>query len=172
MEACLARIAAQLVANMSIRSRIGQLFMIGVDTFRSTPDLERCLRSGKLGGVFVRRDLNTRDTRKLTSFIQSLHTNARAATGALPLLIATDDEGGHFLNYPNIMSPWPNNAAVGASSDGDRAFAYGRGYGEVRKGIGESNRDIYVSRSALPYWNPLTVLWTCLGKCTSASGPM
>ena len=140
MEGCLARIAEQLVANMPIRSRIGQLFMIGVDTFRSTPDLERCLRSGKLGGVFVRRDLNTRDTRKLKSFIQSLHMNARAATGALPLLIATDDEGGHFLNYPNIMSPWPNNAAVGASSDGDRAFAYGRGYGEVRQGVRECNR--------------------------------
>ena len=76
-----------------------------------------CLARGELSGVFLARSFSSKLTRtiirkkinKLSSTLAKVHGSM------LPLLVSSDDEGGHRLNYPAVFSHWPSLMAIGAT---------------------------------------------------------
>ena len=53
-----------------------------------------------------------------------------------PLIIASDDEGGHFNNYPYAFSEWPNNLGLASVNDTIAAHRFGLEYGKELKSVG------------------------------------
>ena len=106
--------AAALVAQMSDEEVLGQLFMMAYPT-DTPPDLlfEWISRRG-LGGVKI-FGWNAEDTDKLAIAVAAIQKAALSTNGAIPLLVATDQEGGWIRHVKGATSVTPGNMAIGAS---------------------------------------------------------
>ena len=97
-----------------------------------------CLARGELSGVFLARSFSS----KLTRTIIREHVNQLSSTlekvhgSMLPLLVSSDDEGGHRLNYPAVYSQWPSLMSIGATNNPLIGRQYGLGYGHDLKQVG------------------------------------
>jgi len=111
---------------MSLAERAGELFMIGFPGTEPEDVPESLIREEGVGGVILfARNLRSPDqVRRLIAHIQSLgaapsprlaHPDGPVA--GLPLLIATDQEGGIVLRF--TATPWPGAMALGAAADPD-----------------------------------------------------
>ncbi len=97
---------------MSLAEHAGELFMIGFSGTEPADVPESLIRGQGVGGVilFARNLRSPGQVRRLTAHIQSLSPN-------LPLLIATDQEGGIVLRFE--ATSWPGAMALGAAADPD-----------------------------------------------------
>ncbi|WP_374712206.1 beta-N-acetylhexosaminidase [Symbiobacterium terraclitae] len=93
---------------MSLAARAGELFMIGFRGAAPEDVPEGFLRAEGVGGVilFARNLVSPEQARRLTDRIQS-------CSAGLPLLIATDQEGGIVLRLS--ATPWPGAMSLGAA---------------------------------------------------------
>ena len=133
------RMARAIVKTLSTEDLVGAVMVIGVDSYEYTPSLHKAVKEGRLAGIFLHRDVTTRtkDVRTVKTYTDWLQARARVAWGdSLPLIIASDDEGGHFNNYPYAYQEWPNNLAVAAVNDTTKAYEYGREYGKNIRSTG------------------------------------
>lgn len=78
--------------SMSVREKLGQMFMIDVSGTELTPSLAAHLRDGAYGGVIF-FDWNVESAAQTAAFIRQLQDLAVVETG-VPLLVAVDQEGG------------------------------------------------------------------------------
>ncbi len=78
--------------SMATADLIGQHFVVDFSGPEITPDLERLIREGRVGGVilFVKNIRSVPQVRTLTADLQRLAVDA----GLPPLLITIDQEGG------------------------------------------------------------------------------
>jgi beta-N-acetylhexosaminidase len=105
--------AAALVEAMSDREALGQVFMIGYKGEEPTPELLDWIRNRNLGGVkLFTRNVNTLEG--LARSVRLLQEQAARTRLAIPLFIATDQEGGWVQHIRAGTSQTPGNIAIGA----------------------------------------------------------
>ncbi|MGE5333760.1 MAG: glycoside hydrolase family 3 N-terminal domain-containing protein [Nitrososphaerota archaeon] len=119
------RYVNQLISHMTLDEEIGQMIMLGFLETQMSPTLAYTIKQYHLGSVvlYAWNITGADQVRQLTSQIQ--------AEGDLPLLIATDQEGGSVNRLQAVDGPLPSAAAMGAS--GNPAYVRQRGAGDAQQ---------------------------------------
>jgi beta-N-acetylhexosaminidase len=117
--------AAALVERMSDEQALAQTFMLGWVGATPSPLILDWIRDRHIGGVKI-FGWNTEDTTKLAETVGALQTEALRGAFHIPLLVATDQEGGWIRHVKGATSETPGNMAIGAS--GRPMDAYWSGY--------------------------------------------
>jgi beta-N-acetylhexosaminidase len=117
--------AAALVARMSDEEALAQTFMLGWVGAVPSPLILDWIRDRHIGGVKI-FGWNTEDTTKLAETVGALQREALRGPLGIPLLVATDQEGGWIRHVKGATSETPGNMAIGAS--GRPMDAYWSGY--------------------------------------------
>jgi beta-N-acetylhexosaminidase len=106
--------ADRLLARMSDEEIVAQVFMVGWPSAEPTPELLEWIRRRNIGGVKV-FGWNADDLRRLAETIGILQREALATANSIPLLTATDQEGGWVRHVRGETAITPGNMAIGAS---------------------------------------------------------
>ncbi len=119
-----------LLRNLSLEQKVGQLFLFGFEGTAVTPEVEQWFREVHPGGVIL-FGKNIADAAQLQQLTADLQALAAADTG-LPLFIAIDQEGGEIVRID-----WLDDG-VSQSQIADPAQAYQAGVerGRELKGLG------------------------------------
>ena len=118
-------LAVHLTEQMTDEQALAQTFMLGWVGAEPSPLIMDWIKNRNIGGIKI-FGWNTGDTRKLAETVGELQKNALAAQFGIPLLIATDQEGGLVRHVKGATSETPGNMAIGAS--GRPMDAYLAGY--------------------------------------------
>ena len=97
---------------MSLRQKVGQVFMLGFDGTRVTERTRALVAGLHLGGItlFARNIEDARQLRQLTQELQRL-------ADSVPLFISIDQEGGLVVRITEGATIFPGNMALGATRD-------------------------------------------------------
>jgi beta-N-acetylhexosaminidase len=106
--------AAALVASMGEAEILGQVFMLAYPGELPPPLLYDWIEKRGLGGVKI-FGWNGTDTSRLATVIADLQAAALSSGRGIPLLIATDQEGGVVRHVKGATTETPGNMAIGAS---------------------------------------------------------
>ena len=107
-------IAAALEEAMSDDQALAQVFMLGLVEAEPSPLIRDWIRQRGIGGVKI-FGWNTDDTLRLAKTIGELQEISLAGPFQIPLLVATDQEGGWIRHVKGSTSETPGNMAIGAS---------------------------------------------------------
>jgi beta-N-acetylhexosaminidase len=118
-------LAAALVDAMSDEQALAQTFMLGWVGAEPSPRIIEWIEKRNIGGIKI-FGWNTGDTRKLAETVGTLQERALKTAFKIPLLVATDQEGGLVRHVKGATSETPGNMAIGAS--GYPMDAYRSGY--------------------------------------------
>ncbi|MDR3161293.1 MAG: glycoside hydrolase family 3 protein [Spirochaetaceae bacterium] len=118
-------LAASLIAAMSDEEALAQTFMLGWVGAEPSPLIIDWIRDRKIGGIKI-FGWNTGDTLLLAETVGTLQRIALDSRFHIPLLVATDQEGGWIRHVKGATSETPGNMAIGAS--GYPLDAYYSGY--------------------------------------------
>jgi beta-N-acetylhexosaminidase len=118
-------LAAAIVDAMTDEQALAQTFMLGWVGAEPSPLIIEWIRSRNIGGVKI-FGWNTENTRRLAQTVGELQTVSLAGRFNIPLLVATDQEGGWIRHVKGDTSETPGNMAIGAS--GYPRDAYLSGY--------------------------------------------
>jgi beta-N-acetylhexosaminidase len=123
--------------NVPLEIKIGQMIMAGIAGKAADDDARYVVDELKIGNVIL-MGRNVESPQQVLALTQGLQSLAATALG-IPLLIATDQEGGRVqrLNQSAGFLPMPSPAAVGTSSQPEtiRRFAYAVGQELLAVGI-------------------------------------
>ena len=115
----------------------GERLMLAFDGLRLPPAIAARLRDRPIAGVSLFRYSNVEtpgQVRELTEAIQ--RAAGEGPTGAAPLLVAGDQEGGQLVGLGSGTTPFPGAMAVGATADPDLAKRVGRAIGLELRAMG------------------------------------
>jgi beta-N-acetylhexosaminidase len=113
------QLAALYISHMSLDEELGQLFMVGYNESTYSPDLERMISEQYAGGVILYQD-------QIQTLSQTRHDISEMQQHArLPLLIATDEEGGLVDRLANVFPPRPSAFSIYYSGNPARAAQWG-----------------------------------------------
>ncbi|MBM3116491.1 beta-N-acetylhexosaminidase [Jeongeupia naejangsanensis] len=99
--------------NHELRSKVGQLFMVGFDALEVNDHITRMIREQRVGGVILfRRNVHTpAQIAKLCRRLQEVN----AEVSDIPLLISLDQEGGMVMRIEQGVTPIPAAMAFQAA---------------------------------------------------------
>jgi beta-glucosidase-like glycosyl hydrolase len=119
------RYVNKLIAHMTLDQEIGQMIMLGFLETQMSPSLAYSIKQFHLGSVilYAWNITGADQVKQLTSQIQ--------AEGEIPLLIATDQEGGSVNRLQAVVGPLPSATTIGAT--GDPNYARQRGIADARQ---------------------------------------
>jgi len=120
-----AELALRLTEQMTDEQALAQTFMLGWVGAEPSPLIKDWIKNRNIGGVKI-FGWNTEDTRKLAETVGALQKDALISQLSIPLLVATDQEGGFVRHVKGDTSETPGNMAIGAS--GRPMDAYLSGY--------------------------------------------
>jgi beta-N-acetylhexosaminidase len=121
-------VAAALLDVMTEEQVLAQTFMLGWVGAEPSPLILDWIQERNIGGVKI-FGWNTADTMKLAQTVGDLQKTAiekKRENLQIPLLVATDQEGGWIRHVKGATSETPGNMAIGAS--GHPMDAYWSGY--------------------------------------------
>jgi beta-N-acetylhexosaminidase len=118
-------LAAKLESAMTDEQALAQIFMLGWVGEEPSPLIMDWIRQRNLGGVKI-FGWNTTNTRRLARTVGELQQASLQGPFNIPLLVATDQEGGWIRHIRGSTSETPGNMAIGAS--GHPRDAYLSGY--------------------------------------------
>jgi beta-N-acetylhexosaminidase len=118
-------LARTITAAMSDEEALAQTFMLGWVGAEPSPLIMNWIRERHIGGIKI-FGWNTGDTRKLAETVGILQRGSLEGPFRIPLLVATDQEGGWIRHVKGATSETPGNMAIGAS--GYPRDAYLSGY--------------------------------------------
>ena len=110
---------------MTDEQALAQVFMFGWVGAEPSPLIMDWIRLRNIGGVKI-FGWNTADTQRLARTVGELQEASLAGPFNIPLLVATDQEGGWIRHVKGSTSETPGNMAIGAS--GYPRDAYLAGY--------------------------------------------
>ncbi|MCR8644060.1 beta-N-acetylhexosaminidase [Paenibacillus sp. N1-5-1-14] len=118
--------------NMSLRQKIGQMFMCGFKAQIPNAEVKSLIEEYQVGGIiYFRRNLvNPEQVATLSSDLQT------AATIDNPLLIAIDQEGGMVARIEEGISLMPGSMTLGASRDTDASYQTAQICGKELRAMG------------------------------------
>ncbi|AEF83887.1 glycosyl hydrolase, family 3 [Treponema primitia ZAS-2] len=145
-------LAAALVAAMSDEEALAQTFMLGWVGAEPSPLIMDWIRDRHIGGVKI-FGWNTGDTLRLAETVGTLQQTALAGKLKIPLLVATDQEGGWIRHVKGATSETPGNMAIGASGYPRDAYLSGYYIGRELALLGINMNfaptvDIYTNRAS------------------------
>jgi beta-N-acetylhexosaminidase len=111
----LKKLAAAIVADMNDEQVLAQTFMLGWVGAEPSPLIMDWIKDRNLGGVKI-FGWNTSDTTRLAITVGELQKASLKGPYQIPLLVATDQEGGWIRHVKGATSETPGNMAIGASS--------------------------------------------------------
>jgi beta-N-acetylhexosaminidase len=124
------------MVKMTLEEKIGQMIMVGFHGAEAGADARRLITEVQPGSVILFAYSGNMESpaqiARLTNQLQSL---ARAEPNAIPLLIATDEEGGLVTRLPKGTQV-PGNMALGASQDADSAYRLAKLKGKELSAVG------------------------------------
>jgi beta-N-acetylhexosaminidase len=120
-----ADLAAAIERAMSDEQALAQTFMLGWVGAEPSPLIMDWIRDRNIGGVKI-FGWNTGDTLRLARTVGALQEASLTGPFNIPLLVATDQEGGWIRHVKGSTSETPGNMAIGAS--GYPRDAYLAGY--------------------------------------------
>jgi beta-N-acetylhexosaminidase len=129
------KLASLLLSRMSDDEIIGQVFMLSYAGTTPTRAIRDWIRTRNIGGVKI-FGWNAEDLRVLTGSIGTMQTLAAGTPLAIPLLVATDQEGGWVRHVKGSTTETPGNLAIGASGLPYDAFASGYYIGRELHALG------------------------------------
>jgi len=109
-----AQLAAAIESAMTDEQALAQVFMLGWVGAEPSPLIMDWIRQRNIGGVKI-FGWNTADTQRLARTVGELQELSLAGPFGIPLLIATDQEGGLVRHVKGSTSETPGNMAIGAS---------------------------------------------------------
>jgi beta-N-acetylhexosaminidase len=117
-------LSARIAATMTDQELLGQVFFLGWQGVGPSPELLRWIAARGIGGVkiFPRNVSDLPDLARDIGEMQKLSVRGRFA---VPLFVATDQEGGWVRQIKDQTSISPGNLAIGAA--GEPADAYQTG---------------------------------------------
>ena len=118
-------LAAAIEKAMSDEQALAQVFMLGWVGAEPSPLIMDWIRARGIGGVKI-FGWNTGDTMRLARTVGVLQQASLLGPFNIPLLVATDQEGGWIRHVKGSTSETPGNMAIGAS--GYPRDAYLSGY--------------------------------------------
>jgi beta-N-acetylhexosaminidase len=118
-------LAVRILERMTDEQALAQTFMLGWVGAEPSPLIMDWIRQRGIGGIKI-FGWNTEDTRKLAETVGILQKEALKKAFGIPLLVATDQEGGWIRHVKGETSETPGNMAIGAS--GYPRDAYLSGY--------------------------------------------
>ena len=123
----------KIIADMTLKEKLGQLMMVGFDGQELTPELEEMINKYKVGGIiyFARNIESPEQVSRLSKEIQRVSLE----TSNIPALISADEEGG-VVTRVNGMTHMPGLMAIGATGEYKEAFRAAKGVGEQLKYLG------------------------------------
>ena len=124
-----------LAATMSDDELLGQVFMLGYPDTAIPPYLRDWIAQRSLGGVKI-FPRNVANLNQLAAATAALQEAARRQSRQIPLLIATDQEGGWIRHVKHATSQTPGNLALGAAGLAADAFRTGRYLGAELAALG------------------------------------
>ena len=114
-------LAFRLTDQMSDEQALAQTFMLGWVGAEPSPLIMEWIRHRNIGGVKI-FGWNTGDTIRLARTVGELQRHSLATQFGIPLLVATDQEGGMVRHVRGATSETPGNMAIGASGRPIDAF--------------------------------------------------
>jgi len=108
------REASKALASMTDEEILSQVLMVGYRGTSPSDSILRWIEERGLGGVKV-FGWNAEDTEVLAGAIEKLQSKALASGTDIPLLVATDQEGGWIRHVKGATSESPGNMAIGAT---------------------------------------------------------
>lgn len=118
-------LAASIEQAMSDDQALAQVFMLGWVGAEPSPLIMDWIRDRNIGGVKI-FGWNTEDTMRLAKAVGTLQEASLQGPFKIPMLVATDQEGGWIRHVKGSTSETPGNMAIGAS--GYPRDAYLAGY--------------------------------------------
>ena len=109
-------LADAIIEAMTDEEILGQIFILGYHGTQPSGQIMRWIEESKLGGVKI----FTRNIATLTALADSIHQMQSLALENrfhIPLLVATDQEGGWVRHVRSGFSVSPGNMAIGASDE-------------------------------------------------------
>jgi beta-N-acetylhexosaminidase len=145
-------LAAAMVAGMSDEQVLAQTFMLGWVGAEPSPLIMDWIRDRNLGGVKI-FGWNTGDTTKLAVTVGELQKESLKGKYRIPLLVATDQEGGWIRHVKGATSETPGNMAIGASAYPEDAYRAGYYIGKELALLGINMNfaptvDLYTNRNS------------------------
>ncbi|MDR0302404.1 MAG: glycoside hydrolase family 3 protein [Treponema sp.] len=108
-------LAAAIEKAMTDEQALAQVFMLGWVGEEPSPVIMEWIRKRNIGGVKI-FGWNTADTLKLAKTVGELQEASLEGAFNIPLIIATDQEGGWIRHVKGNTSETPGNMAIGAAS--------------------------------------------------------
>ncbi|WP_052404734.1 beta-N-acetylhexosaminidase [Bacillus rubiinfantis] len=115
----------KLLAEMSIKEKVGQLFMVGFHGTKEDQHIKDMISKQKVGGVIL-FDRNMQTPKQVAALTNRLKQEADGNDFSLPLLIGLDQEGGPVLRMRDQVSPIPSQQKLGRTASPDEVFAVAR----------------------------------------------
>jgi beta-N-acetylhexosaminidase len=125
------RPAAQcLVSGSTIQTEVGQILMVGLDGTQLSASMAALLRQWQPGGVVI-FDRNVATASQLRSLIAAVQR-----TASVPLLVATDQEGGTVSRIKTGLAPMPAEASYGTRGAVGQLYSDARQQGFALRALG------------------------------------
>ncbi|TDF98337.1 beta-N-acetylhexosaminidase [Paenibacillus piri] len=126
---------AELVAQMSMTEKIGQMVLIGVDGTAMKPEISTFIKERRVGGIILYSH-NIVSATQTTELVNGLKQSNREAGARLPLLLSADQEGGRVSRLPKEIAAFPASMTIGSTNDTKYAYQVGSALGEAIKSVG------------------------------------
>jgi beta-N-acetylhexosaminidase len=127
--------AAAWIESMADEEILSQLLMVGYAGTSPPPSLMRWVEARGIGGVKI-FGWNAEDTTALAVAIRTIQKKALEGEASIPILMATDQEGGWIRHVKGRTSESPGNMAIGATGSARDAYLTGFHIGEELRVLG------------------------------------
>src|SRR3989338_7523112 len=114
----------EMLFNMTLAQKVGQLLMVGVKDKHLTPETQKLVKDLKLGGVIFYSH-NVTHPLQVKEFVLDLQQISRLEHQT-PLFIAVDQEGGSVARIRKNTQILPSAMAIGATRSPQFAFMAGK----------------------------------------------
>lgn len=120
---------------MTLREKLGQLLIVGVQGTQLTKDEESFLVNNHIGGVVLmgRNCQSPEQVHQLTSSIQKLRHQTVSKS---PFFTAVDMEGGRVARLKDPFTKWPPLKKLGDLDSPSLSFNFALGMGQELKAVG------------------------------------
>lgn len=123
----------ELIEQMSIDEKIGQMIFAGVSGTNMNENAETLLSDFHVGGIILNKK-NITSSQQMLDYMNALkivnHINP------IPLFFGIDQEGGNISKLPGDLKPLPSNGDIGQINNPSFSFEIGRILGKLVKAYG------------------------------------
>jgi beta-N-acetylhexosaminidase len=114
-----AQVVSQILANMTLDQKLGQMMMVQFSGQSYTPDLSAMISQYQVGAV-IYYQYNIASKSQLINLNEQIQQNAD-----LPMIVAIDQEGGTVDRLVDLDGPQPPASQIGATGNPNVAYQQG-----------------------------------------------